>query len=136
LQPTNTVADTICRTVELGVTITNAAITDAVTFIDCTPVATTDVCPGCGDPGRLRDHTERVLTDLPISAHPTRLRVRVPRFACDNPACGGSIFRGGIDQVAPARSKVTGRCPRWIVQRLAVDKMELSSNPVDLRPRA
>lgn len=127
MQPTNIIADTICRTVELGVTITGAAITDETTFIDCTPIATTDTCPGCGEPGRLRDHTERVLTDLPISGHPTRLRVQVPRFTCENPGCGGSIFRGGIDHVASARAKVTARCPRWIIQRLAVDKMSISA---------
>ena len=37
-QTTNLVADTICRTVELGVTITGAAVAEHLTHIDCRPV--------------------------------------------------------------------------------------------------
>jgi len=127
LQPTDTVADTICRTVELGVTITDAAISETTTFIDCRPIVTDDVCPCCGRSGRLRDHVDRVLTDLPISGHPTRLRVRVPRLICENTDCVGTIYRGGIDHVAGPRAATTRRCARWILQRLAVDKMSISA---------
>ena len=55
-EPTCLVADTICRTVELGVTIFGAAIADELTWIDCRPVAHDPVCPKCGQPGGLRDH--------------------------------------------------------------------------------
>ncbi|WP_207567968.1 transposase family protein [Mycolicibacter engbaekii] len=44
-------------------------------------------------PGRLRDHVERVLTDLPVVGHPTRLRVRLPRFVCSNVRCAVTVFR-------------------------------------------
>lgn len=40
MQPSsNTVADTICRTAELGLAITNAAHNDAVTVIECEALA-------------------------------------------------------------------------------------------------
>ena len=59
METTNLVADTICRTVELGLTITGAAINETVTHIDCRPVEYDPTCPSCGQPGRLRDHVER-----------------------------------------------------------------------------
>jgi transposase len=126
-EPTCLVADTICRTVELGVTITGAAIADEVTWIDCRPVAHDPACPKCGRPGQLRDHVERVLTDLPVVGHPTRLRVRVPRFTCGNDGCAVTIFRQRIDRVAAPKAATTVRCARWILQRLAIDKMSVSA---------
>ncbi len=48
LRHTWTVADTICRTVELGVIITNAAISVTTTYIDCRPVA----CLNCATRAR------------------------------------------------------------------------------------
>ena len=77
-------ADTICRTVELGVTITDAAVADELTHLFCAPVTLDPICAECGMAGRLRDHVQRKVTDLPIVGHPTRLHVRVPRFTCDN----------------------------------------------------
>jgi len=126
-EPTCLVADTICRTVELGVTITGAAIADELTWIDCRPVAHDPACPKCGRPGQLRDHVERVLTDLPVVGHPTRLRVRVPRFTCGNDGCAVTIFRQRIDRVAAPKAATTVRCARWILQRLAIDKMSVSA---------
>ena len=95
--PPNVVADTIMRTIELGVTITGAAIADELTWIDCRPVEHDPTCPKCGAPGQLRDHVERVLTDLPVAGHPTRLRVRLPRFVCAVDRCTVTIFRGSSD---------------------------------------
>lgn len=43
------------RTIELGVTITDAAINDESTTIFCTPVARDPRCPDCGREGRYRD---------------------------------------------------------------------------------
>ena len=40
-------ADTICRTVELGVTITDAAVDGEFTHLFCAPVAVDPACPGC-----------------------------------------------------------------------------------------
>lgn len=126
-EPTCLVADTICRTVELGVTITGAAIADKLTWIDCRPVEHDPTCPTCGQRGALRDHVERVLTDLPVVGHPTRLRVRVPRFICGNDGCAVMIFRQRMDRVAAPKAATTSRCGRWILQRLAIDKMSVSA---------
>ena len=126
-EPTCLVADTICRTVELGVAITGAAIADDLTWIDCRPVEHDPSCPQCAGPGQLRDHVERVLTDLPVVGHPTRLRVRVPRFICGNQDCAVKIFRQRLDGVAAPKAATTRRCARWILQRLAIDKMSVSA---------
>ncbi|BBY99570.1 hypothetical protein MFAL_30370 [Mycolicibacterium fallax] len=126
-EPTCLVADTICRTVELGVAITGAAIAKELTWIDCRPVEHDPTCPKCGQPGGLRDHVERVLTDLPVVGHPTRLRVRVPRFTCGNDGCAVTIFRQRTDRVAAPKASTTRRCARWIVQRLAIDKMSVAA---------
>ncbi|WP_174553883.1 hypothetical protein [Rhodococcus marinonascens] len=55
-------------------TITGAAIAEKLTHIEYRPVETDPTCPVCGQAGRLRDHVDRVLTDLPVVGHPTRLR--------------------------------------------------------------
>ncbi|MFI8773095.1 ISL3 family transposase, partial [Gordonia sp. NPDC062954] len=54
------IADTICRTIELGVSITDAAIDAADrTHLFCELLAPGNVCPACGQSGRLRDHVDR-----------------------------------------------------------------------------
>ena len=77
-------ADTIVRTVELGVTITDAAVDGETTVVWCDLLTTGPgrCCPGCGTVGIYRDSVERQLTDLPVAGHPLRLRVRVPRYRC------------------------------------------------------
>lgn len=125
---TSDVADTICRTVELGVTITGAAVDGADrTHVWCRVLQADPNCPGCGLAGRLRDHADRILTDLPISGHPVLLHVAVPRFVCGNSQCPRTIYRGRIDHIAPARSVVTTRTARWILQRISVDKMSVKA---------
>lgn len=120
-------ADTICRTVELGVTITDAAVAGEFTHLFCSPVALDPVCVDCGVAGRLRDHVERKVTDLPIVGHPTRLHVRVPRFTCDNTGCETRIFQQLMPLLAEPRAKTTRRCTRWILQRLAIDRTSVSA---------
>ncbi|WP_157935592.1 hypothetical protein [Mycobacteroides abscessus] len=46
--PPSVVADTIMRTIELGVTIADAAVDDRRTTIFCTPVTRDPRCPDCG----------------------------------------------------------------------------------------
>ena len=132
MDTTGLVADTICRTVELGLTITGAAISETVTHIDCRPVEHDPMCPSCGQPGRLRDHVDRVLTDLPVTGHPTRLRIRVPRFNCEDEGCPATIFRQRLDQLAAPKAVTTRRCARWILQSLAIDKMSVSATAKSL----
>ena len=71
-------ADTMCRTVELGVCITGATNAGDFTIIHADPVAVCSACPECGHDGKLRDHVTRELVDLPVVGFPTRLHVRVP----------------------------------------------------------
>ncbi len=123
---TSLVADTIIRTVELGLTITGAAIDDHHTWITCQPVHQDPTCPSCGQPGRGRDHVTRQLVDLPVVGHPTRLRVQLPRFTCTNPECRTRIFQQQLD-CAPPKQKMTLRCTRWILQRLAIDRMSVAA---------
>ena len=69
--PPSVVADTIMRTIELGVTITDAAVDEKQTTIFCSPVARDARCPDCGREGRYRDTVIRPLTDLPVAGLPT-----------------------------------------------------------------
>ncbi|HAT6418010.1 TPA: transposase, partial [Corynebacterium striatum] len=92
----NVIVDTICRTAELGVTITGAAEHGDVTVIEAEPVEPINECPTCGQPGVFRDHVIRSLVDLPIVGHPTRLHVRLPRYRCTNKRCLQKIFRAGL----------------------------------------
>lgn len=127
-EPTSSLlADTICRTVELGVTIVDAAAGDRFTHLWCELVAPDPRCPGCGVAGRLRDHVERELTDLPVTGYPTRLHLRIPRLVCANDGCATTIFRACTDPVAAPRVAVTRRTTRWILQRLALDRMSVSA---------
>src|SRR5699024_3754052 len=73
------------------------------------------------------DHVTRVLTDLPITGHPVRLRVRTPRFTCSNDACAATIYRQSLPGAAADGASTTGRVTRWILQRLAIDKMSISA---------
>ena len=55
MQPSgNLVADTICRTAEIGLTITGAAETGNITIIDAAPVSACNTGPDCA-------HTVRFL---------------------------------------------------------------------------
>lgn len=120
-------ADVICRTVELGVVITGARVDGADrTIISARPVASQGFCPSCGAEGLLRDHVDRELVDIPMAAHVTRLSVRVPRFRCVHEQCGQRIFQQRLECAEPG-AKTTRRCARWILQRLAIDKMSIAA---------
>jgi transposase len=60
------------------------------------------------------------------SGFPTRLHVRVPRFTCANPACARKIFQTSLP-CADDGAKLTRRVTRWILQRLAVDRMSIAA---------
>lgn len=127
MQPTsNLVADTICRTAEIGLTITGAADAGTLTIIDATPVAVATTCPECRHPGKKRDHVVRTLVDLPVVGFPTRLHVRVPRFTCANASCDRKIFQASLN-CANDGAKLTHRVTGWILQRLAIDRMSVAA---------
>lgn len=97
------------------------------THLFCVSVTDDPVCADCAIVGRLCDHVERAVTDLPIVGHPTRLHVRVPRLTCENLGCTTRIFQQGMRALAEPRAKTTRRCTRWILQRLTLDRMSVSS---------
>ena len=122
------IADTICRTIDLGVTITGAALDGQDrTHLYCELLAPDDRCPGCGAAGRLRDHVHREVADLPIVGHPTRLHLQVPRYRCESTACDQSIFRADIGDIVAPRPQVPRRTTAWMLRRMIVDKMSVTA---------
>lgn len=122
------IADTICRTTELGVTITDAEVDpQGRTLLFCQVLDPKVTCPRCGVPGRLRDHVEREVTDLPIVGHPTRLHLQVPRYVCVTDACTQSVFRADISTIVAPRSQVTVRTTAWVMRAMICDKMSVKA---------
>ena len=131
-RPPSVVADTIMRTIELGVTITDAAVDEKVTTIFCRPVVQDPRCPDCGRDGRYRDTVTRPLTDLPVAGYPLVLRVAVPRYRCLTPECGRVVFNQNLGALASARSSTTRRCARYVLRRLMIDRTTVSAIAAEL----
>ncbi len=129
--PPSVVADTIMRTIELGVTITDAAITAEATTIFCAPVRDPR-CPDCGREGRHRDTVTRPLTDLPVAGYPLVLRVAVPRDRCTSAQCGRAVFNQDLGKLAAPRASTTRRCARYMLQRLMTDRTTISPIAAEL----
>lgn len=122
------VADTIMRTVELGVTIRDAAIDGGTTVVFCDLITTApDRCPACGTTGKYRDCTERRVTDVPVAGHPLQLRVRVPRYRCTESSCHREVFSHNTDRLARAGWSTTRRCARYILRRLIFDRTTVAA---------
>lgn len=130
--PPSVVADTIMRTIELGVTITDAAIDDGSTTIFCAPVARDPRCPDCGREGRYRDTVTRPLTDLPVAGYPLVLKVAVPRYRCITTECGRSVFNQDLGKLAAPRASTTRRCARYVLRRLLFDRTTISAIAAEL----
>ena len=95
------VADTIMRTVELGVTITDAAVDEKTTSIFCTPVERDPRCPDCGRP--LTRHRDPAVDRSSGGWLPLRL-VAVPRYRCVTAKCGRAVFNQDLGKLAAPRS--------------------------------
>jgi transposase len=130
--PPAVVADTIMRTVELGVTITDAAVDEKTTTLFCTPVGRDPRCPDCGREGRYRDTVTRPLTDLPVAGYPLVLRVAVPRYRCQTLECGRAVFNQDLGKLAAPRSSTTRRCARYVLRRLMIDRTTISAIAAEL----
>jgi transposase len=130
--PPSVVADTIMRTIELGVTITDAAVDETVTTIFCAPVMRDPPCPDGGREGRYRDTVTRPLTDLPVAGYPLILRVAVPRYRCTTAECGRAVFNQDLGKLAAPRSSTTRRCARYVLRRLMVDRTTVSAIAAEL----
>jgi transposase len=67
-------------------------------------------CPVCGERSRrIHGLYTRTLADLPWSGTPVRLRVRVRKFFCDEPACERRIFAERLDEVTQPFARGTDR---------------------------
>jgi transposase len=130
--PPAVVADTIMRTIELGVTITDAAVDEKTTTIFCMPVARDPRCPGCGREGRYRDTVTRPLTDLPVAGYPLVLQVAVPRYRCLTTECGRAVFNQDLGKLAASRASTTRRCARYVLRRLMFDRTTISAIAAEL----
>jgi transposase len=118
--------------IELGVTITDAAVDEKQTTIFCTPVARDPRCPDCGQHGRYRDTVVRPLTDLPVAGYPLVLRVAVPRYRCSTPTCERAVFNQDLGKLAAPRSATTRRCARYVLRRLMIDRTTISAIAAEL----
>lgn len=126
--PASILADTIVRTVELGVTITDAAVHGETTVVWCDVVdRSPSRCPGCGTTGVYRDSVERRLTDLPVAGHPLQLRVRVARYRCPTTACERAIFTRDTSGLARPGASTTRRCARFVLRRLVIDRATVAA---------
>ena len=122
------VADTIVRTVELGVTITDAAVDGDATVVFCDLLDDGQRhCPGCGSEGIYRDTVIRRVTDVPVVGHPLRLRVRVPRYRCVTADCEREVFAHNTDRLARPGWSTTRRCARYILRRLMIDRATVAA---------
>jgi transposase len=126
--PAAVVADTIVRTVELGVTVTDAAVDGDVTVVFCNLLDDgRHHCPGCGGEGIYRDTVVRKVTDVPVVGHPLRLRVRVPRYRCTTSDCSREVFAHNTSRLARPGWSTTRRCARYILRRLMIDRATVAA---------
>jgi transposase len=129
--PPSVVADTIMRTIELGVMITDAAVDEKQTTIFCSPVARDARCPDGGREGRYRD-TDAAGDRSAGGRLPTVRRVAVPRYRWTTPACGRAMFNRDLGKLAAPRSSTTRRCARYMLRRLMIDRTTVSAIAAEL----
>lgn len=116
-RPVSVVADTIVRTVELGVRITDAALSGETTVVFCDLL--TDGpgrCPGCGIAGSYRDTVERRVTGVPVAGYPLQLRVRVPPYRCGHDGCEREVFCHDTSSLARPGWSTTRRCAQFVLR--------------------
>jgi transposase len=130
--PPSVVADTIMPTIELGVTITDAAVDEKTTTIFCTPVARDGRCPACGSEGRYRDTVTRSLTDLPVAGYPLVLQGAVPRYRCTTPECGRAVFNQDLGRLAALRATTTRTCARQVLRRSIIGHTTIAAIAAEL----
>jgi len=119
--PPSVVADTIMCTIELGLTITDAAIIDESTTIFCAPVSRDARCLGCEREGSYCESVTQSLTDLPMPKTRWYWRWGWPATAAPPPSCSTKTS-------APAapRATTTRRCARYVLRPLMIDRTTMS----------
>lgn len=123
----NIVADTICRTVELGLLIDDAADARDITHLFCHPRHVNVTFPRCHEHRQLRDHVDRRLTDLPVAGHP---------HCCTSSNHGWSAAMMNVTcrysgrqslKLPTIESLWPGGCPAGFLRRMAVDNMSVKA---------
>ena len=126
--PAQIVADTIIRTIELGVRIVDAALAGETTVLWCELLVDgPGRCPGCGLAGVYRDSIERRVSDVPVVGYPLELRVRVPRYGCRHDGCARAVFVHDTSRLARAGASTTRRCASFVLRRLMLDKTTVAA---------
>ena len=127
--PAAVVADTIVRTVELGVTITDAAVDGETTVVCCDLLdRRAAALPGVWHRrASTATRVERRVTDVPVVGHPLQLRVRVPRYRCVNTGCERGVFAHDTSRLARRGWSTTRRCARYMLRRLMIDRVTVAA---------
>ena len=126
--PAQIVADTIVRTVELGVRITDAALAGETTVLWCEllvdgPGALPGLRAGRGLPRHRRAPRQR----CPGGRASAELRVRVPRYRCVHDGCAREVFAHDTSRLARPGASTTRRCATFVLRRLMLDKATVAA---------
>jgi transposase len=62
-----------------------------------------------------------------VVGHPLRLWVRVPRYRCPTAECDREVLAHNTSRLARPGWSTTGRCARYILRRLMLDRMTVSA---------
>ncbi|WJY71762.1 Transposase [Corynebacterium auriscanis] len=124
---TSVVADTIIRTVELGLTITGAAIGGNHTWITCRPVTVDPSCTTCGmegaaawSPGPAARRPARRRASHPVTDPGTTVDLHQHRVHGESLPAATDVREAESQAHRPIAT-------RWILQRLAIDRMSVAS---------
>ena len=103
---------------ELGLQISDVAITTHTVVIGIQSIQTRACCPGCDQPSeRVHSHYRRQVADLPWQGRHVVLRITLRRFRCANPACQQQVFCERLPALLRSGSRSTTRliqAHRWI----------------------
>jgi transposase len=127
--PVSVIADTIVRMVELGVTITDAALDGETTVLFCDLLDRgRQLCPPRVWTGRcLPRHRRAAGHRHPDAGHLLVLRVRVRRYRCVTGACERVVFAADSSRLARPGATTTRRCARYVLRRLVLERTTVSA---------
>ena len=129
--PPSVVADTIMRTIELGVTITDAAVDEKQTTILCSPVARDPRCPDCGADRQIPRHRDPAADRSAgrwLSAGVAGSRAPLPLSDPTVWRCGVQSGPGHVG--SPTIVDDAPLCP--ILRRLMIDRTTVSAIAAEL----
>jgi transposase len=100
---------------------------DGVIWFDEVSVSRMGQCPACGQPStRTAGWVTRKPWTTPWHQQPTRRRIRLRRFCCDNPACSRKTFVERLPDVAPRQRRTTAFV-QWVLVVAWVLSAELAA---------